>query len=145
MRVVLDTNVLLRAVISPQGPAAELLEKVAVEGGLVLSLAILSELYDVLKRPQIRKLHGLSEARIRRAVSRLYKLAIVVPVPPDIPQVVPHDPKDDPIVMTAIAGKASALCTLDKHLFKQPVVDFCNAHNIHILNDVALLTELKGN
>ena len=115
MRVVLDTNVLVRALISPQGPAAELLSRLAAEGDLVVSLAILSELYDVLKRPQIRRLHRLSDARIRRAVSRLYKLAIVVPVPPDVPQIVPHDPKDDPIVLTAIVGQAAVLCTLDLH------------------------------
>ena len=56
---------LVRALISPRGPAAELLARLATEGDLVVSLAILSELYDVLKRPQIRRLHRLTDARIR--------------------------------------------------------------------------------
>ncbi len=143
MRVALDTNVLVRALISTHGPAAELLAHLIAEGSLVISLAILSELYDVLKRPQIRRLHRLSDAQIRRAVSRLYKLATVVSLPPDFPQIVPHDPKDDPIVMTAIVGQATVLCTLDKHLHAQAVIDFCAEYNIRILTDVTILEEMK--
>jgi predicted nucleic acid-binding protein len=71
-------------------------------------------------------------------------LAAVVLVPPDVPKIVPHDPKDDPIVLTAIVGQAAVLCTLDKHLYAQPVVNFCGTHNIRILTDVTLLKELKS-
>jgi len=143
MRVLCDTNVLVRAFISPHGPAAELLTTIATEHLLIVSLPVLSELYEVLRRPKIRRLHGLSEAGIRRAVSRLYKLACAVSLPPEVPSAVPYDPNDDPIVMTAIVGKANVLCTLDHHFYAQSVVDLCGSHGIRIKSDAALLAELR--
>jgi putative PIN family toxin of toxin-antitoxin system len=115
MRVMCDTNILVRAVISPYGPAVELLRMIARDHSLVTSLHVLSELYDVLRRPKIRKLHKLRDAKIRRVVSRIYKLATVVPLPTPVPVTVPRDPKDNPIVLTAVAGHAEILCTLDRH------------------------------
>jgi len=65
MKVVLDTNILVRAVISPAGPAAELLTRIAADHLLVASLAILSELYEVLKRPP--KLREVSIIRVKNS------------------------------------------------------------------------------
>lgn len=143
MRIVIDTNVLVRALISPHGPAAELLVRISKDHTLVVSFAILSEVYDLLKRPHIRRLHKLNHSQIRRAISRLYKLAVVVPLPPDLPQVVPHDPKDDPILMTAVIGQASVLCTLDKHLLCPEVVAYCSEYGIQVVSDVKLLRLLR--
>lgn len=145
MRIMCDTNVLVRGVISPFGAAAELLGIIARDHSLVTSLAVLGELYDVLRRPQIRALHQLDDQRIRRVVSRLYKLSIVVPLPADMPPAVPHDSKDDPIVMTAIIGKADALCTLDRHLHEAEVVELCARQGIRVLRDADILEELRGN
>ena len=139
MRIVIDTNVLVRVFMSPQGPAAELLSRIAADHRLIVSSTILSEVYDVLQRSSIRRLHRLDDSQIRKAISRLYKLGAVVSLPPNVPQIVPHDPKDDPIVMTAIVGQASFLCTLDKHLRCQEVVDYCAGHGIKVVSDVELL------
>ena len=107
-----DTNILVRTVISPHGSAAELLRTIAHEHSLIASLHVLSELYDVLRRPRIRKLHKLRDRQIRRVITRFYKLVTLVPVPSAMPMSVPKDPKDHPVVMTAIAGKTEVLCTL---------------------------------
>lgn len=48
MRIVLDTNVLARAVGSPAGPAAELFERIAAEHVLGVSSELLAELSRVL-------------------------------------------------------------------------------------------------
>src|SRR5437868_1463435 len=104
MRIMCDTNVLLRAFLTPAGAAAELLKKIASDHLLVTSVFQLAELLDVLRRPKIRALHGRDERGIRRVISSIYKLSVVVPLPADIPEVVPDDPKDNPIVVTAIAG-----------------------------------------
>src|ERR1700704_3990121 len=133
MRIMCDTNVLVRTILSPNGAAAELLRIIAKEHSLVVSLPVLGELYDVLRRPQIRALHRLTDDQIRRAISRLYKLGIVVILPSALPAAVPLDPKDDPIVMTAIAGKADVLCTLDRHLHDAVVMALCATNGVRIL------------
>jgi len=58
MRVVLDTNVLVRATeYSAGGPAWELLRRVsAAPHQLISSPPLIRELADVLSRPHIRKL-----------------------------------------------------------------------------------------
>lgn len=144
MRVMCDTNILVRTVISPYGPAGDLLRIVARDHSLVTSLHVLTELYDVLRRPKIRKLHKLRDARIRRVVSRFYKLATLVPLPSPMPVTVPQDPKDNPIVMTAIAGQAEVLCTLDRHLHEPSVFALCASQGVRVIRDAELLTELRG-
>jgi uncharacterized protein len=143
MRIMCDTNVLLRAFLTPTGAAAELLQRIATEHLLITSLFQLAELLQVLRRPKIRAQHGLDEQGIRRVITRIYQLAIVVPLPADLPAVVPDDPKDNPIVMTAVAGKAEVLCTLDKHLHDSMVVDFCARHGVRVVKDAGLLAELR--
>lgn len=144
MRVMCDTNILVRTVISPYGAAAELVRIVARDHSLVTSFHVLSELYDVLRRPKIRKLHKLRDAKIRRVISRFYKLATVMPLPSPMPVVVPQDPKDNPIVMTAVAGQAEVLCTLDRHLHDPQVVTLCAGQGIRVVRDAELLAELRA-
>ena len=131
--------------MSPGGPAAEVLNLLARdEHAVVVSPILLSELYDVLRRPNVRHFHQLSDAKIRRAVSRLYTASSVIGLPPDIPAIVTHDPKDDPIVLTALLGKADVLCTLDRHLHAEAVITFCTGHGIRVLKDLELLNELRN-
>jgi predicted nucleic acid-binding protein len=51
MRIVLDTNVLARAVTGPGGPAGELLRRVQRDHLLVLSPFLITELARVLRYP----------------------------------------------------------------------------------------------
>jgi putative PIN family toxin of toxin-antitoxin system len=144
MRILCDTNVLVRSVISPYGPAAELLRLIAERHTLIVSPYVLSELYDVLRRPKIRSLHQLSEMHVRRVISRLYQLAVVVSLPEALPDAVPHDPKDNPIVMTAIAGRADVLCTLDHHFYDAAVKAVCASQGVRVVRDAKLLAELRA-
>jgi len=50
MRIVCDTNVLLRAALNPNGMAAELLRRIRTSHTLVSSHAILAKLLAVLRR-----------------------------------------------------------------------------------------------
>jgi putative PIN family toxin of toxin-antitoxin system len=140
-----DTNILVRAVISPYGAAAELVRIVAKDHSLVTSSYVLAELLDVLRRPRIRQLHKLRDVKIRRVISRFYKLSAHVSLPSPPPVVVPRDPKDNPIVMTAVAGHADILCTLDRHLHEPEVLALCTSQGIRVLRDAALLAELRAN
>ena len=139
-----DTNVLVRVALTPAGAAAELLRQLSAAHVLITSGYQLAELLEVLHRPAMRAIHRRSDDRLRRFISRLYKLAVIVPIPTDVPQIVPGDPKDNPIVMTAVLGRADVLCTLDRHLHQADVISFCASSGIRVLRDIELLAELRA-
>lgn len=143
MRVVLDTNILARAAHNPTGPAGEALEFLGKpEHVLILSSFILDELDRVLRYPRLRQLHGLDETEIEKYVQSLADAALVVQIT-TAAGTVAADPDDDPIVATAEAGKADVLCTLDRHLHRPDVVDYCRHQAVDVLTDVELLQRLR--
>jgi uncharacterized protein len=145
MRVVLDTNVLARAVRGGAGPAAELLAIVMVAPHtFLLSPFLLSELSRVLRYERMRKLHKLDDSQIDAYVQSLQSAALIVNPPgATAAQVVSADPDDDPIVATAVAGQAEVLCTRDRHLRSPVVRAYCSAQGIQILTDIELLALLR--
>ena len=74
---------------------------------------ILTELSDTLIEDLGRSRRYASLAR--RAILRIAKL---VDLPPSIQRHVPGDPKDDPIVETALLAKADCLITADREILK---------------------------
>ena len=144
MRIMCDTNVLVRAALSPGGAASELMRMIALDHALITSSAQFAELLDVLRRPAIVALHKLGERGIRRYISRIFKLARVVTLPAEIPLIVAHDPKDNPIVMTAISGNAEFLYTLDRHLRTAQVIEYCRTYGVEIISDADLLARLRA-
>ena len=143
MRIVCDTNVLVRAAIAPTGLARELLRTIRTSHELALSLPILAEVLDVLRRPKIQALHGLDERGMRRFVTALYKSATIVIVPQPVPSVVPHDPDDDAVLFTALGGRADVLATRDRHLLHADIQAFAAQHGLRIMSDDALISELR--
>ncbi len=111
MRVVLDTNVLVSALISGSGPPGRLLS--AVKRGdvaLVTSEYQLEELRDVLGREKLRRLIGPEEAA--DLIGGLRSIGSIIADLPDCE--LSPDPDDNPILATAIAGKAKLLVSGDK-------------------------------
>lgn len=145
MRIVLDTNILVRAnpKVSPQGLARDLLLTV-VSGPhvLILSSAILVEVERVLDYPRVQARWPLTKEAIEQYLVLLEAAGIVVELPRTFPAVV-SDPDDDPILQTAILGRADILCTRDEAFRHQAVERVCAAHGIRILDDVILLRELR--
>lgn len=112
-RTVLDTNVLVSAVIS-QGKPRELLSKgIAKQFSIVLSDFILKEFIRVLRRPRFET----SEDEIHKIVLALIQTGEVVSVRSNF-KVVKHDPDDDAIVNTAHDGRADMIVTGDSHLLR---------------------------
>jgi putative PIN family toxin of toxin-antitoxin system len=110
-RVVLDTNVLVSAIIS-DGKSRELFEKgIANQYAIVTSDLILKELVAVFRRPKFKT----SEDEIHRTIFALIRTADVVNVKTEL-KVVKEDPKDDMIIETAIDGAADIIVTGDGHL-----------------------------
>ena len=99
----LDTNVLVSALITKGTPPDQLYQawlRNKIE--LVTSAAQIDEVSEVLSRPRLRKYVDLDEAA--QMLSAIHLRAIVIhdmPIPMRSP-----DPKDDAILVTAVAGDA---------------------------------------
>jgi len=144
-RIVLDSNLIARALISPNGLAAEILFRVLTEDHLLCSSNfMLAELDRILRYPRLRKVHGLTDERIMEFVASIQVSSFVVDI--DITSVrrITRDINDDPIIETAIQAKAAILCSNDKDVLDNTVVDFCMPYGIQVLNDVSLIKLLSG-
>lgn len=111
MRVVLDTNVLISALVT-KGTPPDGLYRAWLRGDieLVTSTAQLAELGRVLSRPRLRKYVDPDEASI--IVQNMDTRALILD---EIPVVdLSPDPKDNPILATAIAGNADLIISGDK-------------------------------
>lgn len=114
MRVVLDPNVLVSALISPAGPPREILT--AWTHGrfeLLASPALLSELRDVLARAKFRR--WVSVAAAAEYADGLADDALVIDDPTPQPGLSP-DPDDDYLITLAHANAADYLISGDRHL-----------------------------
>lgn len=113
MRVILDTNILLAALLSPQGmPAEILLAWKRKQFRLVLCPEILTELHEVAQRPffRARLRVGLAES----LAASLYDLSDFYEELPSA-TAAPH-PKDNVLLALADVSQADFLVTGDKGL-----------------------------
>jgi putative PIN family toxin of toxin-antitoxin system len=110
-RVVLDTNVLISAILFG-GPPREVLELV-ISGTIEcsLSLSILDELRDVLRRPKF----GFSVEQSLQVLEELYAVIDVIH-PVERIFILASDPDDNMILECAIASKAEFIVSGDRHL-----------------------------
>ena len=114
-RIVLDTNVVVSALV--WGGTPYQLIRMAIDGDVVLhtSLALLDELRDVLTRPHLAARIGQRHASAKEAVTLYASLTILVS-PVSVPRVVPGDADDDHVIAAAVAAKAALIVSGDRHL-----------------------------
>lgn len=108
---------------------------------LINSAFLLDETARVLRYPRLLARHGLSETEMDEHVDYLRRVSELVDVVVREP-VVLSDPDDDPVLYTAVDGRADVLCTLDRDLFQPDVIAFCRANHISVVTDVELLRVL---
>ena len=113
LRVVLDTNVIVSAVISG-GKPRQLLDR-GIDGRfqIVVSESILKEVGTVLHRQKFRA----SDDEISNTILALMQSGDVTAVTSNF-NVVEEDPADDAILNTAFDGGAGVLVTGDRHLLE---------------------------
>ncbi len=111
VRVVLDTNILISALITRNTPPDKLYQAwLRGEIELVISDAQVAEIYDVLSRPRLRRFLDADEADA--IAENIAARALVIT---ELPVVnVSPDPKDNPVLASAIAGKAELIVSGDK-------------------------------
>jgi putative PIN family toxin of toxin-antitoxin system len=115
MRIVLDTNVVVSALLWG-GKPFQLLEA-AIEGDVMLhtSPELLAELREILARPHLAsRLSGLGSS-IEEALDLYTRLAQSAS-PAQVPRVVADDPDDDHVIAAAVASDADLLVSGDRHL-----------------------------
>lgn len=127
MRIVLDTNILARANPRASGPARQVLIDIAESPDhvLIVSSFILRELERVLSYPRVQSIWPLGVDEIAEYVQALESFAELVQprVGAGWPQLL-KDPSDDPVLQTALVGRADILCTLDRHFYTQAALEF---------------------
>lgn len=109
-RVVVDTNVLVSALIN-NGKPRRLLLKLLGKHTVILSSQMLAELADVLSRDKF----FVTSAQVERFISILLRKATIVPADCSF-KVILEDPDDDIVLSTALNGKADYIVSGDKHL-----------------------------
>lgn len=146
MRVVLDTNILVRAGAKASGPARDLVQLIVAspQHTLVLSPFLLRELERVFSYERVQTSARLTDEEIVEYLSYLQARDITeVVFPGPAPRVVPADPDDDAVVHTAIVGQADVLCTLNRHFFHSDVLKYCRERGVIVARDIDLLNRLR--
>jgi len=114
-RAVLDTNVLVSALISPAGASARLLiEFRAGALELVVSPLLLAELREILRRPKFRRY--VSEPEVDAYVELIRRESIVYDDPEPSSAPLGVDPDDEYLIDLAREARADALVSGDAHL-----------------------------
>jgi uncharacterized protein len=145
MRVVLDTNVLVRATKYATGPARQLLELLHLDPHVIVtSPAMLVELVRVLDYPRLCQQHRLTVEERREFIANIDRIAEHVALPRGAPTAVASDPDDNIVVQTGVVGQAEVICTRDHHLLHAKVRAYCATFNIRLLGDTELLEELRA-
>ena len=135
LRIVLDANVVVSALLQPKGPSGRIVERL-VRGGslrLILSPPIAEEYLRSLGYSKIRRRHGLSTDEIEAWVGALALLSDMVAGDETL-KVVVRDPDDDKYLAAAVEGRASFVVSGDHHL-----LDLGAHEGIRILPPRALL------
>jgi putative PIN family toxin of toxin-antitoxin system len=121
MRVVLDANVLVSAVLSSRGTPAQILNAWrAQQFDLVISEAILAEIGRVFRYPKIARRLRWSEDRLQAFLDDLAHIAILTPGVLTL-TVITADPPDDRYLECAVEGEAAYIVSGDRLLLRLSV------------------------
>lgn len=132
-RIVLDTNILISAILFG-GPPRDVL-KLVISGtvGCSLSLAILDELRDVLQRPKFK----FSSEQSFNVLEELHAACDIINPMVKI-NVITEDPDDNKILECAVAAKSAFIVSGDRHL-----LDLVEFRGIKILTPTAYIKMIK--
>jgi putative PIN family toxin of toxin-antitoxin system len=116
IRAVLDTNVLISAILVSSGiPARILMAAFATVFSCFASDAIVGEVLTTLGRERVQRKYRLDPAFISKARDFLESRPVLVQVTVSVSGVATH-PEDDVILATAVSARADYLVTGDRQL-----------------------------
>ena len=112
LRIVVDTSVVISAMLLPRSVPREVFDRAAAVGTLLVSAATIAELDEVLRRSKFDQY--LPEEKRLEFLTALVREAEVVDVTESIAEC--RDPKDDKFLELAVNGGASHIITGDRDL-----------------------------
>ena len=134
IKVVLDTNVLISALIKPGKPRTLLYKITEGKAQLITSRGILEELARVTSDDKIRRY--VQEDEVIRFMKVINNIAQITKIKSRF-KAVKQDPTDDIFLRTAIDGKADIIVSGDEHL-----LSLKNFRGVQILTVNAVLNIL---
>ena len=139
MRIVLDSNILVRAFTSSHGLAHELLLAIlAGDNTLILSNEMLFEVARVLRYPRLMAVHGQTEEAIYDFTCWLRNAADIVALN-RLESTPIRDRNDIFVLQTALSGEAEVICTSDRDFFEPPASIFLASVGIAVFKDEQLI------
>jgi putative PIN family toxin of toxin-antitoxin system len=115
IRAIIDTNILVRASIRPQGTVGPVLSELRNRKyRLLYSDPLLRELVDVLGRPRLRTKYQIGEERIKALLNLIVLRGELVS--PTLRIRACRDPKDDMVLEVAVAAGADMIVSGDEDL-----------------------------
>ncbi len=142
-RAVLDTNLLVRLLISPKGATSRLLSAIGQRAfQFVTSELLLEELVNTLlfSRQLVKHLPSISNEERLAFATRLRGIALVVPGHYQDLDKVPTDFKDNIVVACALEAEADYIVTDDRRdLLPLKVIRCSGYHPVQIVSPVAFL------
>lgn len=118
LRVVIDTNQFVSAVISRHGASAQIIDAWRRHAFLLIcSQEILDEITAVFNYPCITKKYNLLPEDIQGVISLIEHEAIMVAHSPPV-NVIKEDPDDNKFLACALAARADYIISGDNHLLK---------------------------
>jgi len=116
MIVILDTNVIISALLSTKGPPSKIIDKWETdEFDIAISKPLLDELERALGYEKVKKYFKDSQEIIKALLKRIKTVGILVN--PEIElNVIEDDPDDNQILECALAANASYIISGDEHL-----------------------------
>jgi putative PIN family toxin of toxin-antitoxin system len=134
LKVVLDANIFVSAVLKPHSDLAKIFELVREDKiKLILSEDILSEIRAVLLYPKIKKRHGRGRKEIEEFLNRASQASILAQGRIDSEEI-REDPADNKYLSAALEAKADFIISGDHHLKNLKVFE-----GIRILDPSAFL------
>ena len=131
MRLVVDTNVVVSALLWGGTPKALFDLAETVELSFCTSRALLDELASVLSRRKLAKTLSAIHAT-PASLMRYYQGFTHIVQPRSIRRVVPDDADDDQVIACALAARANLIVSGDRHL-----LSLKRHRHIHILSPAA--------
>lgn len=116
MKVVLDANQYVSAVLKPESKPAQLVQLALKKKVTILaSEPILEEIERVLSYPKLQKVHNFAPEEVSQYVQDIREAAMITPAKLKL-QAVKKDPADDKYLVCAVEGNADYIVSGDHHL-----------------------------